>query len=142
MDSLMSGVVLFYLGILSFWDYKERQVPVVWLLAGAFLLPGMGMVRCFAGEYSKMEYLAGALPGIMLLIIAWMTQKAGYADGLVLIEVGLYSGYRQSMLLSCFSLLLSAIVSACLLTVRKVNRNTKLPYLPFLFTVYFILWIS
>lgn len=142
MDSLISGVVLLYLGMLSFWDYKERQVPVAWLAVGAFLLPAMGIVRCFAGEYSGMEYLAGALPGIMLLIIAWLTQKAGYADGVVLIELGLYSGYRQSVLLSCLSLLLSAMVSVCLLAVRKVNRNTKLPYLPFVFMVYFILWIS
>lgn len=137
-DCKMTGVVALYLGILGVRDLRHGSVPLKWLLAGALLLPGMGVMMCLSEQVSLIELLIGIIPGLLMLVVARVTQKAGYADGIVLLEVGLCRGYRQCIPLFCFSLLLLALVSAVLLVLKKVHRNTKIPYLPFVFAVFCI----
>lgn len=134
----MMLVVLIYLIILGIQDYREGSVSVMWLAAGAGILAGLGINRCIQGELLWMEVLLGIIPGAFLLAIAGLSGKAGYADGVVLIELGVCLGYREIMLLFGFSLLLLSMVSVLLLFLRKVRRNTKLPYLPFLAIVFIL----
>ena len=128
----MKIVILFYLMILSIWDCKERRVPLSWLTVGTILLSGMGICKCLQRECQWTELLVGMLPGVMLTAVAWVTKKAGYADGIVLMQLGMFFGYRESMFLLCTGLILLSLVSVVLLCLRKVQRNTGMPYLPFL----------
>lgn len=132
----METVILLYLGILGIWDLRHRCVPTIWLMAGLLLLPGIGISRCMGNELQWTELLLGMIPGMVMTLVAWLTKKAGYADGIVLLELGACLGYREVVVMFCFSLLLIALASAVLLVLRKVGRNTKIPYLPFLFVVY------
>lgn len=135
-------VLLVYLAILSFCDVKERQVSVLWLAAGALLLPGIGVIQCIRGILYWQELIAGAIPGVILLLAAGVTKKAGYADGVVLLELGVCMGCRTGFLLLCISLFLLALTSVFLLLLRKVRRNTKLPYIPFLLAAVITLFLS
>lgn len=134
----MMLVVLIYLTILGIQDYREGSVSVLWLAAGVGILTGLGIYRCVQGELLWTEMLLGIIPGAFLLAIAGLSGKAGYADGVVLIELGVCLGYREIMLLFGFSLLLLSAVSILLLFLRKVRKNTKLPYLPFLAIVFIL----
>lgn len=131
-------VILLFLGILSVRDCRERRVPVVWLIAGAVLLFGMGIGRCVQEELAWQEMILGSVPGILLLLIARLSGKAGYADGILLMELGACLGWRESIWLSCFSLLLLSVFSMILLCLRKAKKNTEIPYIPFL-TIAFLL---
>lgn len=134
----MMLVVLIYLTILGIQDYREGSVSVLWLAAGVGILTGLGIYRCVQGELLWTEMLSGIIPGALLLAIAGLSGKAGYADGVVLIELGVCLGYREIMLLFGFSLLLLSVVSILLLFLRRVRKNTKLPYLPFLAIVFIL----
>ena len=74
----------------------------------------------------------GMLPGIVLLLVAVATKKAGWADGVVLLLLGLLWGARECTVSFALSLFAISIVSLILLALRKVDRNARLPYLPFL----------
>lgn len=138
MDVKMMGLVLIYLMVLGIQDLRSGTVPMKWLIAGALILPCIGVLQCMQGDMQWKDLLIGTIPGILMLAIAKLTQKAGYADGIVLLELGLCVGYRKSVALFCFSLLLLAVVSAVLLVLKKVHRNTKIPFLPFLFVIFCI----
>lgn len=129
-------ITLVYLLILGIKDTKDRKIPTLWLAVGAVLLAGMGICRCLQGELAWMDILMGCVQGALLLVVAKVTGKAGYADGIVLIELGLCLGYRESAMIFCFSLFLLAICSIILLLFRKVRRDTRMPYLPFLAVVF------
>ena len=86
-----------------------------------------------------MECLLGLIPGLCLLIVAWATKKAGYADGIVLAVVGAFEGFRGCMLIFSISLITLSVCCAVLLLLKRVQRNSILPYIPFLCTGY-LLW--
>lgn len=87
---------------------------------------------------SAAELLWGLAPGVLLLLMAATTKKAGMADGIVVLLLSLPLGYRECMLSFVFSLLSISIASLLLLALNRVKGNTKLPYLPFLWTGYMV----
>ena len=120
----------------SVMDIRKRSVPV-WML-----LPG-GIMAIIVSVYQQsplFDILGGMLPGIVLLVTALVTKKAGYGDGMVLLFLGILSG-RGSLLVFAAGLLLIAFFSLVLLALHKVGRNTRIPSLPFL-TAAWLLWCS
>ena len=118
-----------WLAIISVFDIKSRRVSV-WLLVigGVIALPAIRWC-CIAREY--LDLLKGMLPGLLFLAVAFFTRKAGYGDGVVLLILGMVTKGKVAVLFGV-SLFLISIFSIVLLTFHKVNRNTKMPYLPFL----------
>lgn len=133
------GIVL-YLAVLGVVDGRHRQIPVWVLSGGGVLSVGIGMFKCIQEEMMWMEPVWGLLPGVFLLLIAWASKKAGYADGIVLMQLGWCMGWRNVLFLLCFSMLLLSGISVVLLLARKVEKETKMPYLTALSFTYLV-WI-
>lgn len=126
-----AGFLTFYLLVLSIFDGKEKRVPMISLAVGvaAALAAGIyGAVR----EQAWLGYMAGLLPGVILLLAAWTTKKAGCADGVVLAVVGAFEGFRSCVLIFAVSLLMLSACSIALLTLKKVRKDSIVPYIPFL----------
>ena len=109
-------------------DVRTRRVPV-WMLALGGVLAAWA-VFCQYGGYP--EVLKGCLPGLLLVAVAFATKKAGYGDGIVLCCLGVVLGGERSLLLFGISLFLISLCALILLALRRVKRNTGLPFLPFL----------
>lgn len=109
-------------------DVKNRRVPV-WMLA---LGGALTVWAAFCRQCGYLEILTGSLPGVLLLLIAFATKKAGYGDGIVLCCLGVALGGEKSLLLFGLSLFLISLCALILLVLRRVKRNTGLPFLPFL----------
>lgn len=125
-------LLLLYLLILSVFDIKSQRVPVVLLTIGSMGIVISVLWELMIRRQTLLEAALGVIPGIVFLIIAWLSQKAGYADGIILIWMGALFGYRISVLVFGVSLMLASICSIVLLMLRKVNRQSQLPYIPFL----------
>lgn len=127
-DVLTAGWLL----VLSAMDIKKKSVPL-WLL-------GIGVINMFVillteglgGGIDGWLLCRSMFPGAVFLVIAAATDKAGYGDGIVLIMLGLMSGTKVCLLALTAGLLLIAIFSGALLALRKVKRNSRIPFLPFL----------
>ena len=129
-----------YLVVLSIFDGRERRIPVVLVSGGLLATVGSVVYRCIQNpmnwRWIALSALLGAVPGAVMLAVVFLTGKVGLGDGLVLVGVGMLTGYGGCMLLICFSLLFMSLWCIALLCCRKGTRNTKVPYLPFLTAVY------
>ena len=139
----MGSILLaIYLIILSIFDGKEHRIPVVGVATGLAVEVCVVIYRCvrYVDEWQwiLLSAVLGIIPGIIMLGVAYFTAKTGYGDGLVLIGVGMLMGYGNCMMLIGFSLLFMSVWCIGILFCRKGNRNTKVPYLPFLTAVYLI----
>lgn len=126
------GIFFLYLLGLSLWDVKERRVPVILLVLGSIAAGSVVAYGMATGRIRGVELILGAIPGLSLLLTAWLTGKAGYADGIVLLCCGIVWGYREALLILCLSLVLISFVSIALLLLHKVKRQSRIPYIPFL----------
>lgn len=80
-----------------------------------------------------MGILPAVLPGLFLLILAWFTKESiGYGDGISVLLLGGMVGLRNCIWVLGISLLLLSLVGLVLLVIKRVDRKTKIPYLPFL----------
>ena len=121
-----------WLLVLSFYDIRYKRVPVWAVLLGGAVVVGIGIYRCVCGENESVNFLTGMIPGAVLLLLALGTQKAGWADGVILMFLGSAMGFRQCILATTLSLLLVSVLSAVLLILKKANKKTAIPYVPFL----------
>lgn len=77
-----------WLVVSSVMDIRSRRLPI-WMLA---LGGGLSVASVLCQESGYVEILRGAMPGLMLLVIAFATKKAGYGDGIVLAFLGMVLG--------------------------------------------------
>lgn len=123
---------------MSIFDLLEKRVPVWLLVTGGIPAIVAAMYAYMKGMGSLSQILFGMLPGVLLLAVAAVTRKAGWADGIVLLIMGLLTDLWECMAYFMISLLAMSIVSLLLLILRKVGKNATLPYIPFLCAGYFI----
>lgn len=134
---MVYGMTMLWLFGISVMDIRRRRVPV-WMLVPGGILAGI-MFICQQAMPGDM--LKAILPGDVLLVTAFLTKKAGYGDGIVMLFLGILSGSVKSLLIFAVSLFLAAVFSVILLGVRKVGRNTRIPFLPFLTAAWLIVML-
>lgn len=125
-------VMLFgFLGAAAYFDMKWKRIPRSVLAVGTIFT-----LVCMLIQQKEIgwELLWTVLPGITLLFVAWGTKESiGYADGISVLFLGGMMGFRNCIWVLCISLFLLSLSGLALYILKKVNRKTKLPYLPFLF---------
>ena len=127
-----------WLGILAFMDIRKRLVPI-WLLAvSVIFVTCMSVYEIWQGSMNGAEIMWGILPGFMLLLIAVFSKKAGWADGVVLLLLGIMTGFQECAFSFTLSMLAISVISLALLMMKRVGKNTKMPYLPFLWAGYLV----
>ncbi len=126
--------------VVSIMDIRERKVSTVLLAAGVLMAGAIAIGEMFQNqlrwEKAAREILLGVLPGGFLFTAAYLTKKAGYGDGVVLTALGILHGYLTSAVILCISLFLLSVFSIILLLFKRVQRDTHIPYLPFLTAAY------
>lgn len=132
------AVTALWLGILAVADIRRMRVPVWLLAAGGTIVTLMSVLTWQEAEREIPDIFWGFLPGIVLILVAVTTKKAGWADGVVLLLLGFSEGSRACISGLMISLLAISVISLALLCVKKVGRNFKLPYLPFLWIGYLL----
>lgn len=131
-------ILSLWLGILAVLDLRWKRIPV-WLLAvGGIIMTFVAVDQCAQEIKSTTELFWGLLPGVLLLLMAVATRKAGIADGIVLLLLSMPLDYRECIVSFVLSFLIMSFVSLFLLVLDKVKGNSKLPYLPFLLAGYIL----
>ena len=117
----------------ALFDARTKRIPLAMIgaAAGCSLLASILLLQ--NGSTTPQELAASMMPGAALLLVALVTKEAvGYGDGLLLLATGPLFGWQRMLLCIPAALLLTAIVSVVLLAVKKANRKTKIPFVPFL----------
>lgn len=115
---------------MSFADIKNRTVSVMAVVGMGLLL---FLVRMNAGVEIK-ELLIGLLPGAFLLLTAVVTkERIGKGDGMAVCSLGVGYGVEDVLIILLSALFTAALTAIVLLVLRRADRKTELPFLPFLF---------
>ena len=145
---VLSVLLIIYLLALSVSDIKTRKIPVILLRAGMvtvlFFLAVQNLVLLPPSELigRVLTALLGAIPGLLLMILSFYSDKIGKGDGIVIMTVGLTENCTFSMVLICTACLGLAFFSGLLLCFHKVSGKTKMPYIPFVTGAYMLLKLS
>ena len=118
--------------------FKEKAIPWLFLICGGVCV-GIGLVYGVVTEdVNWYEPVLGMVPGVILLVIARVTGKMGYGDGIILMMIGCVTTYWGGCVVLCLSSFLAAVFCVVLLAFRKVKRHSRIPYVPFLTGAYCI----
>lgn len=134
-------IINLYLLFGAYEDKKTKKIKNWYLWLGAML--GIVLkIRDFTLENLVLyEWILSLFPGIIFLLLARKeNEKVGEGDGWILIVLGSCLSGKQFLSLFYLSILLSAMYSFLLLLIKKANRKTQIPYLPFLWLSDLILW--
>ncbi|MBH1941019.1 prepilin peptidase [Mobilitalea sibirica] len=107
-----------------------------------FLIPCMALLVAlipFSITPSIPERIGGVLVGVGVIVISKATKgKIGIGDGILLCVTGMGIGFWTNIELFALALLAAAIVSIGLLALKRANRKTSIPFVPFLLLGYIV----
>lgn len=137
MQKVVCGI--FLLGN-SYLDLKKKEIS----LNSCVLMAVIKVIFCLAKQrLDLLELLSGCLPGAVLLLLGMLGRgQIGGGDGLAIMVIGCFMGFRQTIQILCIGFFCAAVFSIFFLFLGKVTRNTRLPFLPFLLLGFVIKEIS
>lgn len=111
-------------------DIRTKRINGYICLMG--VLAALFIREMIIGEESG-TILIDLIPGAVMYLIAFLSkERIGKGDAQSLMFIGAVAG-SSTVLMSLFvSLTIAAILSAILLALKKVKKDTKLPFIPFL----------
>lgn len=140
----MENIILnLYLVVGAIKDIKEKRVSFSYLYIGIMISIGFIILQYQQKELRWYHTIFSCLPGLFFLLYGKCTGgKIGYGDGLVLIMMGICHSYQRTWFIWCLAIVFMTLFSGFLFCIKRVSRNTKIPFLPFLWMADFILWFS
>ena len=131
MNEVKIGITLGYLAVCSWFDLKERKLPVWLLMMGVAAGTAVQSLSVAAGEFRGIEIFLAVLPGGLLLVLSRLAPKQiGSGDGWMVLGTGSVTGAEIYLYLEASFLLM--MIPAFWLAVIKKQRNRELPLAPFL----------
>ena len=129
----ITNVVIFIILIIaSIQDLRKKEVSLI--LLGISFLSTLFSLGLQEGGLFNMNHLWGSCIGIFLCFISILTKGAiGWGDGLVFVIIGFGLGFSHTLSILFLSLFLTALFSIGLMVVKKVNKKTTIPFIPFVF---------
>ena len=132
----MLGKIFFgiYLGWASWHDIREKGIPVIGVLtAGAPALLYLILKGPEKGQWMAM------LPGMGMFVLSRVSNGIGEADGITLLLAGCIYHIQKVLLLFGISLIYIFLYSAVVFVIKR-NRNSQIPYIPFILAAYITTW--
>lgn len=137
------------LGFCSIQDIKTKQISLWKLILYGLLVLAMEIGKFFTGgeDFTGLFFycLTGMVPGLLLLLLARVTDEAvGYGDGLFMLVLGFSLGFWNGLGVLATALSGVFLTALWLYVSGKRGRVFRIPFLPFLFagTAGAILWIQ
>lgn len=136
-----SIVITGYLLWGSWQDIRKRIISRNYILFGGIGGIVAGILSLLKGNRLFSEWLAAFLPGIIILVAARITkEKIGAGDGWVLVVLANYMNLQELCMLLQTAIILVALFALMLICGGRVSRDYPIPFLPFLWIAYMILW--
>lgn len=138
---MISIVISIYLFWGAWQDLRRKKIEnrYLWIGGiGGLVFRGIGLA---AGTVTIREWSYALIPGILLLVIAKVTnEKIGYGDGLVFFVLGNFFMLLEIWMILQTAIFLGMIFSLILLCSKRVSKKYQIPFLPFLWISHMLLW--
>ena len=132
-NEIIKGIAVIYMSVCAIVDIRHREIPLLLLIFGIAAALGIDLWWIKEGVVTVAETGTSLLPGVFFLLTGFFTgEKVGYGDGLLLLAAGLLLGVYRCFLALGIGLLFSALISLFLLLLRRADRHSRIPFVPFL----------
>lgn len=126
----IQGTELLFLGVGSYFDVKDQQIPA-W-----FFLPfgALGIICNIAWRYQKLpDVFWGICVGCIFLLIGRLTEEEiGYGDGIGILILAIFEGCQGVLSIVFPAFMLSGIYGIGRLIVFRESPKAAMPFFPFL----------
>lgn len=131
MSVLKTVCLVVILFVMSCWDLKKKEIPLILLLTAGTILGGVTLI---VKDITMLECLLGGGIGVLFIGISkWTKGALGMGDSITILIVTMTMGIYYGLVIVFYSMLLAAVLSIVLLVCKRVNKKDTLPYLPFVF---------
>lgn len=126
----MELVEFLFLGVGTYYDIKNQELPIPFLLVFGILAILLNLIFPYQ---TIQNVLTGAGIGGVFLFTSWMTKEAiGYGDGIGLVILGIFEGWQGLLPIVFGAFLLSGVYGVWRLIGYKEMRTETMPFYPFL----------
>lgn len=129
-------ILLLLLGMSAIEDLRRMKI----YMPPLYVALGLGLLLALFGDSEFFLYrMAGMLPGVILLLLAYFSREAiGSGDAVLFLVLGLMLGLWEGLLLLATSLALAAF-AGILLWIRKRSGKLAFPFVPFVLLAYVLM---
>lgn len=119
--------------VAAVYDVRKKELPRFVFFAACLISAIFIAKSAFLGGSWFIAPLLSLIPGAALVALAFLSKEAmGYGDGLYAMSVGPVFG-MEIMFMGIFAaFFLCGITSVLLLVLKRADRKSSLPYIPFL----------
>ena len=129
--------LLAWLLLWTVWDLKYR---VICLWQGVLVVSVGVLWQLLDRQLWTGSILGGMVLGVTAWGCSWLTgDRFGRGDALVILCLGIYLGFSQSLVVLLWGLLVASVVSVFLLVTKKCSAKQAIPFVPCLTTGYVIM---
>lgn len=136
MGKIVLGIVLF---VLSIQDIRTKTVNVLWLIPVVVAAIGDMLI------YRSMDFssvAAGVFAGAVFILLSVITKECiGMGDALIFCISGMILGFWRNIVMIFAGMLIAAVFSLVGIVLKKFNKKSKIPLIPFVFTGYLTVWL-
>lgn len=130
-----------YLGAGAIMDSRKKAVSISYLWVGAVLALGFLWKEWKVEGVEIKEMAIRLLPGLIFLLCSRITrEKVGYGDGILLLVLGICFPAVFLWQIWITAVFLITLWAGILLCTKRGNRDTRIPFIPFLWLANMILW--
>lgn len=125
---------------LAYEDIRKKAISIKLLISAlsAFILAGIiDYVVCKTAFDWKDKFMALVIVAL-LMVVSISTNMIGMADVLIIACLCIVMDVKRAAACMFISFFLTAVIGVTLMVLKKVKRNTSLPYIPFLFVAYIL----
>lgn len=123
----------------SIWDIYKQKLPIGYLLFFSICVIWHQITE---GKMVWYELVMGAGVGVIFLMISKMTEEQiGYGDSWMILNMGIFLGVWRVLLMLCLGFTICAVFSGIGMMCRKLRKESRIPFLPFLLIAYMgVIW--
>lgn len=115
-------------------DIRKKELPIDFYVV--FLLP---VIVLHAIQLNWLNPLISIVVYFVFYLIARFSKEAiGYGDAIIIPVLCLLAGYQTAGLIILMALVLVGVLGLILLVIKKADRKTSVPFVPFLGISYLI----
>lgn len=128
----MQIVLIVLLGICMIHDLRSKKIPAVWIWLCMLVTIGYRIYGIVTAKSSAIECFLSILPGIIIIIFSHVSKQIGIGDGLLIVAIGLYLGWKNMLVVLTLAFLLAAVFSLGYSLMMRNWKNYRIPFVPFL----------
>lgn len=125
--------LLLFLALAAFRDMQSRTIPCRLLAAGGLAALLLDLCGILAGRATAAAVPPSLIPGLFYFLMSLISDTGiGRGDGLAILVLGLFAGLIDTVLITALAQIVCAIWAILLLALKKADRHTRIPFMPFL----------